>query len=140
MTPLIFWSNIVDCPLQLSFVIYNPDNAFLPVVTYSTSWLPVVLCTRRHDAGTPNDGFLLNTLNFQSHFRSAEMHSKRLYKICICLVITCVFSTRASVLVFPKSLDAVKRITKVKILLIPLDITFLNPNILSFLFSSKNIG
>ena len=41
-----------------------------------------------------NDGFLLNTCTlktlfrlFQSTFRSLEMHSKRKFKICICLVI-----------------------------------------------------
>ena len=41
-----------------------------------------------------NDGFLLNTCTlkplfrlFQSPFRSLEMHSKRHFKICICLVI-----------------------------------------------------
>ena len=44
--------------------------------------------------GVPNDGFLLNTCTlktvfrlFQSTFRSLEMHSKRHFKICICLVI-----------------------------------------------------
>ena len=41
-----------------------------------------------------NDGFLQNTCTlktlfrlFQSTFRSLEMHSKRKFKICICLVI-----------------------------------------------------
>ena len=41
-----------------------------------------------------NDGFLRNTCTlktlfrlFQSTFRSLEMHSKRCFKICICLVI-----------------------------------------------------
>ena len=65
MTLSIFsrvWSTV---QLQLSFVIYNPDNAFLPVLTFGTSGLPVVLCTQRHDAGTPNDGFLLYYIHFE---------------------------------------------------------------------------
>ena len=44
--------------------------------------------------GVLKDGFLLNTCTlktlfrlFQSTFRSVEMHSKRHFKICICLVI-----------------------------------------------------
>ena len=43
--------------------------------------------------GAPNNGFLLNNLKhflgllIQSTFRPLEMHSKRFYKICICLVI-----------------------------------------------------
>ena len=44
--------------------------------------------------GVLNDGFLQNTFTlktlfrlFQSTFRSLEMHSKRHFKICICLVI-----------------------------------------------------
>ena len=41
--------------------------------------------------GLPNDGFLLNSLKTlfsvrtQSTFRFLEMHSKRRYKICICI-------------------------------------------------------
>ena len=42
-------------------------------------------------------------------------------------------------IIVPKILDAIKRILKVKIFLIPLSITFLNPEIiLDFLFSTKN--
>ena len=43
---------------------------------------------------------------------------------------------RFSVL-FPKILDAIERFTKVRIFLIPLSLTFLNPKILVFLFRRK---
>ena len=45
--------------------------------------------------------------------------------------------TRASVLFSRKFQDAIARFTKVRILLIPLSITFLNPKILGFSFSTK---
>ena len=70
------------------------------------------------------------------------MHSKRRYKICIWPVILGeleafriynVFSD-----IFPKILHAVEqRFTKVRIFLIPLSITFLNPKILGFVFLRK---
>ena len=71
------------------------------------------------------------------------MHSKRRYKICIFSVIVgqLVESFRnykGFTIIFPKILDAFKRITKVGIILIPLSITFLNSKILGFLFSTKN--
>ena len=37
--------------------------------------------------------------------------------------------TRASVIIFPQILDAIKRTTKVNFLLIPLSIAFFNPKI-----------
>ena len=40
--------------------------------------------------------------------------------------------------IFPKILDEIWRITKVRKYLVPLAITFLNPKILGSLFSTKN--
>ena len=69
------------------------------------------------------------------------MLSKRRYKICICSVILVepeafrnykVFSV-----IFQKILDATERFSKVKMFLIPLSITFLNPKILGYLFLGK---
>ena len=37
-------------------------------------------------------------------------------------------------IIFPKMFDAIERFTKVRIALIPLSITFLNPKSLGFLF------
>ena len=70
------------------------------------------------------------------------MHSKRRYKICICSVILGELESfrnyKGFSIIFPKILDAIKRITKKKFFLIPLSITFLNPKILGFLFPWKN--
>ena len=41
-------------------------------------------------------------------------------------------------IIFPKILDAISRITKVRRFLISLSIAFLSPKILGFLFSTKN--
>ena len=72
---------------------------------------------------------------------NVEMYSKRRYKICICSVI---LEERESFRnyqgfssIFPKVLDAIQRITKERIFLIPLSITILSPTILRFLFSRK---
>ena len=57
------------------------------------------------------------------------MHSKRRYKICIYsvilgeLIMSLFEITKASVIIFPKILDAIKLIT------IPLSIAFFNPKI-----------
>ena len=64
----------------------------------------------------------------QSIFRPLEMHSKWRYKICM----------RSINDSFPKTLDVSQRLTKKKIHLIPISITFLNPKILGFLFPRKN--
>ena len=56
------------------------------------------------------------------------MLSKWRYKICICLVIE---------IMFPKILDAIERFTKVRIFVIPLFITFLNPILLDSFFLQK---
>ena len=40
-------------------------------------------------------------------------------------------------MIFPKILDAIYRFTKVRIFVIPISITFLNPKILGFLFYEK---
>ena len=77
----------------------------------------------------------------QSTFRSLETHSKRRCKICICSVILGKLEAfrnyKGFSVIFPKILDAVERFTKVRIFLIPLSITFLNPKILGFLFLRK---
>ena len=69
------------------------------------------------------------------------MHSKRRYKICICSVILGELEAfrnyKGFNVIYPKILDAVERFTKVRIFLIPLSITFLNPKILGFLFLRK---
>ena len=78
----------------------------------------------------------------QSNFRSLEMHSKRRYKICICSVILGELESFRNYegfsIIFPKILDAVYLITKLRILLILLSITLLNPKMLGFRFSAKN--
>ena len=78
----------------------------------------------------------------QSSFGSLEMHIKRRYKICICSVILGELESfrnyKGFSSIFPKVLDAVQRITKVWIFLIPLSITFSNPKILGFPFCKKN--
>ena len=55
------------------------------------------------------------------------MHSKRRYKICICSVILgqleSVRNYKGFSIIFPKILDAIKRITKKKFFLIPLSST-----------------
>ena len=40
-------------------------------------------------------------------------------------------------IIFPKILDAIERFTKVRIVLVPLSVTFLNPKSLGFLFLRK---
>ena len=67
------------------------------------------------------------------------MHSKWPYKICICSFILGElhesFGNRKGYsVIIPKILDAIYRIRKVKIFLIPLSITFLSPKVLGFLF------
>ena len=70
------------------------------------------------------------------------MHSKQRFKICICSVILGKLESFRNYkdfsIIFPKILDVSYQIMKVRIFLIPLSITFLNPKILSFLFSTKN--
>ena len=70
------------------------------------------------------------------------MHSKRRYKICICSVILGELESfrnyKGFSIIFPKILDAIKRITKKKFFLIPLSITFLNPKIEAFLYPTTN--
>ena len=59
------------------------------------------------------------------------MHSKRRYKICTCSVILGEFESLRNYegvsVISPKILGAIERSTKVRIFLIPLSITFLNP-------------
>ena len=66
------------------------------------------------------------------------MHSKQHYKNCICSVTLGYESFqnyyKGFSIIFPKMLDAFNFLMKVKIFLIPLSITFLNPKILGFLF------
>ena len=70
------------------------------------------------------------------------MHSKQRFKICICSVIQEELeffrNYKGFSIIFLKLFGAIYQITKVRIFLIPLSITFLNPKILGFLFSTKN--
>ena len=77
-----------------------------------------------------------------STFRCLEMHSTRRYKICICSVIPGALESSRNCkgfsIIFPKILDAIWRITKVRNFLISLSIAFLSPKILGFFFFMKN--
>ena len=70
------------------------------------------------------------------------MHSKRRYKIFVCSVILGELESfrnyKGFSIIFPQILDAIQRITKVRIFLIPLSITYLNPKISAFRFLTKN--
>ena len=71
------------------------------------------------------------------------MHSKRRYKICVCSVILGELESFRNYkgfrsIIFQQILDAIKPITKVRIFLIPLSITYLNPKISAFLSLTKN--
>ena len=78
----------------------------------------------------------------QSSFRFLEIHSKGRYKLCIRSIILGHFESfrnfKGFIIIFQKVLDAVYRLTKVRIFLIPTSITFLSPKILDFLFLRKN--
>ena len=70
------------------------------------------------------------------------MHSKQRFRIFISSVILEELESfrnfKGCSIIFSKILDAIYQITKVRIFLIPLSMTFLNPKILGFLFSTKN--
>jgi len=69
------------------------------------------------------------------------MHFKTGYEICTCSVILEELSLRiykVFSIIFPKIVDVIQRITKVRIFLIPLSVTFVNPKILGFLSCTKN--
>ena len=55
------------------------------------------------------------------------MHSKRRYEICVCSVVLGEIESfrnyKGFSIIFPQILDAIQRITKVQIFLIPLSIT-----------------
>ena len=69
------------------------------------------------------------------------MHSKRRYKICTCSVILGKLESLRNYegfsVIFPKILDAIKRVTKVRIFLVPLSITALEFENFRFPFSKK---
>ena len=70
------------------------------------------------------------------------MHFKRRYKICIFSVILLELEAFRNYkhglqCYFQKILDGIERFTKVKMLLIPLSITYVNPRILGYLFLRK---
>ena len=71
----------------------------------------------------------------QSTFR-LEMHSKQRYKICSVIVgeLESFRNYKGFSIIFPKILDTVELFTKVRIVLIPLSITFLNPRSSGFFF------
>ena len=64
------------------------------------------------------------------------MHSKQRYKICSVIVgeLESFRNYKGFSIIFPKILDTVELFTKVRIVLIPLSITFLNPRSSGFLF------
>ena len=70
------------------------------------------------------------------------MHPKRRHKICISSIILGQLESfrnyKGLSIIFPKILDAIRRVTKVRHFLIPLSIAFFNSKILGFLFSTKN--
>ena len=70
------------------------------------------------------------------------MHSKRRHKIIICSIILGELESfriyKGLSIIFPKILDEIWRITKVRHFLIAKAITFLKPKILDSLFSTKN--
>ena len=77
-----------------------------------------------------------------SEIRSSKIYYKPRYNICICSVILGELEAFRHYkglicVILPKILDAIKRFTKVRIFLIPLSITFLNPKILGLLFLRK---
>ena len=69
------------------------------------------------------------------------MHSKRRYKICTCSVILGKLESLRNYegfsVIFPKILDAIKRVTKVRIFLVPLSITALEFENFRFPFPRK---
>ena len=69
------------------------------------------------------------------------MHSEWRYKICIRSVILGQLRSfqnyKSLSIIFPKILDEIWCITKLRHFLIPLTISFLNPKILGVLFSRK---
>ena len=94
------------------------------------------------NSGAPNDGFLLNALKTLFWLSKVlldllEKHSKRRCKICICSVILgeleSIRNYKGLRIIFPKILDEIWRITKVRHSLIPLSTTLLNPKIVGFL-------
>ena len=91
----------------------------------------------RHEVQLHYKCIVITFSGIQSTFRSLEMHCKRRNEICICLVILGELESFRNYN-FPKILDELTSITKVRIFLIPLAITFLNPKILGSLFSTKN--
>ena len=70
------------------------------------------------------------------------MHSKRRYKICTCSVILGQLESfrnyKGFSIILPRFLDAIQRIIKVRIFLILVSTTFLNPKVLGILFCTKN--
>ena len=68
------------------------------------------------------------------------MHSKRRHKICILGDLESFRNLKGFCVIFPKILGAIERFTKVRIFLIPLSITFLNPKKLGFLFLQLNVS
>ena len=101
--------------------------------------------TLPRNSGAPNDDFLPNALKtvfqtIQGTFRPLQMHSK--YYICSVIPgeLKSFRNSKGFGIIFPKMLDAIWRITKVKRILIPLSITFLNPKILRFLIPGRKIA
>ena len=80
-------------------------------------------------------------IQIQSTFSFLEIHSNWRYKIHIRSVILGQLESfrnyQGFSIIFPKILDAILNFTKVRIFLILLAITFLNPKILGFLFLRK---
>ena len=62
----------------------NLTDGMLRKISYAER---VLVGSKHHQPGAPNDGFLLNTLKTLFTFRCLEMYSKQRYKICICSAI-----------------------------------------------------
>ena len=100
--------------------------------------------------GAPNDRFLLNALKTLFSVPRVLLDLQKCILSCaikfvsVRLILGELESFRnykGFSIIFPQILDAIQRITKVRIFLIPLSITYsayLNPKILAFLFLTKN--
>ena len=111
-------------------------------------WLSVFYIRQPFCSGAPNDGFLLNALKTLFWLSRVLLDllkcilRSRSCKVCICSVILGELESfrnfKGFSITFPKILDAIWSVlrNRVRIVMISLSITFLNPKILGFLFFS----
>ena len=134
--------------LLFCFVSNEVELASLPspMIVYWQIWLEFPLNCQDNVQGHQRR-FLLNAL--KSLFRLSRVLLD-LYKCVLSSAIKFVsvpssvgnlrlfeITSQGFSVIFPTILDAIERFTKVRIFLIPLSITFLNPKILGFLFLRK---